>query len=65
MRYFIRQRGGKITIGVKRLKDFRGVEGYEYFVHTRKDKEPLDCIPIYVFTNAKLKKTDSAGLFLF
>lgn len=62
---WIRQRGGKISKKVKRLKDFKGKEGYEYFVHTRRKIEDMDCIPIYLFTNGKLKKTDTSGFLWF
>lgn len=60
--------GSMIWREVKRLNDFKAVDGIEYLVaKTRKEMNIIkgDALPIYIGLEGKLKKCSSYAVFLF
>lgn len=53
---------------VKRLKDFKAEDGFEYIVARNERERRIErgtSLPIYIGLNGKLKKCSSYALYLF
>ena len=53
---------------VKRLKDFKAIDGVEYIVAKNKKEMNIEIgssLPIYIGLNGELKKCSTYALFLF
>lgn len=52
-----------ISVMVKTLSKFRGINGEKYHVRDRRDVGAWESVPIYVYEKNKLKKTDDTAIF--
>lgn len=62
--YYISKKAQGLNVAIRkqRLRDFKPVEGCEYYVRTnRKSPDFCDFVPVYVGKNGKLVKTNTAS----
>jgi len=52
-----------ISVMVKTLSKFRGINGEKYHVRNRRDVGAWEAVPIYVYEKDKLNKTDDTAVF--